>query len=309
MTRSRWIAVAGGIATALLLAAPLAAGPVAIPGGNLVQNPGAEEGPAAQLDAVSAPPGWETTGATSAWAYFVTSGVQSPDRPTAEVAASIGGGKAFFSGGLDAAVSTASQTIDVSGAVAEIDASSVAATLSAYIGGYGGSADTAHVDARFLGETGNALGSVRIGPVTRTDRVAKTTLLKRSATKPVPKGTRSIAVVMTMTMTDAPKNQGFVDNVSLTLGKASVSAPPATAKPTLVVACKGKTLVATVLPAKGSKVSSVVFLVGGKAVAIDKKAPFTVRISTSGRPATLRVSAKVTASGKTVTLTKSIARC
>ena len=51
------------------------------------------------------------------------------------------------------------------------------------------------------------------------------------------------------------------------------------------------------------------FLVGGKAFAIDKKAPFAAKVGTAGLPAQLKVSARVKADGKTTTLTKSIARC
>ncbi len=45
MTHLRWLATAGALAVALLFAAPLAATPEAIPSGNVVQNPGAEDSP------------------------------------------------------------------------------------------------------------------------------------------------------------------------------------------------------------------------------------------------------------------------
>jgi hypothetical protein len=76
-----------------------------------------------------------------------------------------------------------------------------------------------------------------------------------------------------------------------------------------VASCKAKTLVVTVRPAKGTKVTSVTFLVNGKAAAIDKKAPFTARIGTAGLAAQLKVTARVKVAGKTTVLTKSIARC
>ena len=119
-------------------------------------------------------------------------------------------------------------------------------------------------------------------------------------------GPRSIAVVITVTANGNGAHHAYIDNISLTLGKATVVAG---AKPALVVTCKAKTLVATVRPAKGSKVSSVTFLVNGRAVAIDKKAPFTARVGTAGLPAQLKVSARVKQAGKTATLTKSIPRC
>ena len=104
------------------------------------------------------------------------------------------------------------------------------------------------------------------------------------------------------------KNHAYVDNISLTLAKI-VAAPPATGKATLVAVCSGKTLVATVRPAKGSTVTSVTFLVNGKPIAIDRKAPFTARIGTAGLPKQLRVVARVKEGGKSAALTKSIRRC
>ena len=295
---------------ALAVAAPLTARTSAIPAGNLVQNPGAEDGPIAQFDTVSPPTGWETTGATSAWAYGTT---QPPDRPGNDVAAAVGGGKGFFSGGLNANVSTASQAIDVSGAAAEIDANGVAATLSAYLGGYAASEDTARVDARFRGATGNALGSMAIGPVTRTDRAGKTALLLRTNTKPVPAGTRTILVVITMTMKEAPKNQGFADNVSLTLGRPAAGGGTgggtAGGKATLVTTCKAKRITAFVKPAAGQKVTAVTFVVPRRPVVRDTKAPFNARFATKGLPATVVVRANVTSGGPAQKLAAKAKRC
>ena len=55
--------------------------------------------------------------------------------------------------------------------------------------------------------------------------------------------------------------------------------------------------------------TSVTFLVNGKPIAIDRKAPFTARIATGALPALLKVTARVQAAGKTVTLTKALPRC
>lgn len=280
----------------------------AIPAGNLVVNPGAEDSPGAVDGAVTfRPAGWATTGSLSVWAYAAAES----DRPTKAFAATIGGGVNMFFGGTPAipGTPTASQRIDVSGAAAEIDAGQVGATLTAFIGGYTVSEDLATVTARFLDAAGAELGRVQIGPVNRDDRKRLTVLLKRTGQANLPPNTRSIGVVIAVTSDNNGSNGVFVDNISLTLGKATVVTPPAAAKPTLVVACKAKTLVATVSPAKGSTVTSVTFLVNGKAAAIDKKAPFTARIGTAGLPAQVKVTARVKAGGKTTTLTKSIKRC
>ena len=114
------------IAGALLVAAPLGARSSAIPAGNLVQNPGAEDSPGTDVATVVKPVGWVTTGNLSAWTYAPTES----DKPTKAFAATIGGGKNFFAGGPGdnsgkQTTHTASQTIDVSGAATEIDAGQV----------------------------------------------------------------------------------------------------------------------------------------------------------------------------------------
>jgi hypothetical protein len=304
--------VAGGvltlaIAAALLVAAPLAAHSSAIPPGNLVQNPGAEDSPGTDVATVVKPTGWVTTGNLSAWTYAPAEG----DKPTKAFAATIGGGKNFFAGGPGdnsgkQTTHTATQTIDVSGAATEIDAGQAGATLTAFIGAYTVAKDIATVTARFLDAAGTQIGSVRVGPVSIDDRKRLTVLLKRTAQANLPPKTRSMAVVITVTADGNGAHHAYVDNISLTLGKA---ATPAAGKPTLTASCSGKTLVAKVKPAPGSPVTSVTFHVNGKKVVTDKKAPFTVRLATSGLPASLRVGARVLASGKTVALTKTIRRC
>lgn len=310
--RARMATVAGGalalaLAGALLVAAPLAASSSAIPTGNLVQNPGAEDSPGSDVATVVKPVGWATTGNLSAWTYAPTES----DKPTQAFAATIGGGKNFFAGGPGdnsgkQTTHTATQTIDVSGATTEIDAGQVGATLTAFIGGYTVAKDLATVTTRFLDAAGAQIGSVRVGPVTFDDRKRLTVLLKRTAQANLPPKTRSMAVVIAVTADGNGAHHAYVDNISLILGKATAAAA---AKPTLVVSCKAKTLVAAVRPAKGSKVTSVTFLVNGKAAGIDKKAPFNARIGTAGLAAQLKVTARVKAAAKTTVLTKSIARC
>ena len=304
---ARWAAAAAVIVGALLVAGPLGAGTGALPGGNLVKNPGAEDNAGAATDTVVPIAGWVTTGPMTAWTYGALG-----DRPDQSFAASINGGANFFSGGPGgiAGTPTASQRIDVAGAAAEIDLGDVAATLSAYIGGYTVSGDLPQIDASFHDAAGARLGGIRIGPVNREQRKRMTTLLKRSATATLPKLTRRIDVAISVTVDNNGKNHAYVDNVSLTIAKSTPATPPAAAKPTLAVACAGKTIVATVRPAKGSVVTSVIFLVNGRPVAIDKKAPFSARIGSAGLPAQLKVGARVKSRGKTtVTLTKPMRRC
>ncbi len=293
------LTIAGATIGALLVAGPLEARSSALPVGNLVQNPGGETDQGATNSSTTvAPQGWVTTGTFTVVKYGA------PDFLTAAFAGQIGGGSNFLAGGRNAPVSTATQVIDVSGATADIDAGGVQAKLSAYLGGYASQKDAGMVDAVFLTATDSQLGSVRVGPVGPADRQSKTTLVMRSATAAVPKGTTKIKVVLTSTRADGTYNDGYLDNISLELGTA-----PPPGKPTLVVKCSGKTLVVTLRPGAGTKITSVAFLLNGKAIALDIKAPFTQRFTPSGHPKHLTVGARVRASGKVTLLTKTVRPC
>jgi len=111
-----------------------------VPGGNLIRNPGAEAGAGSPTGNDFLPiPDWTTTPKFTAVVYGASG------FPDAAVAAKIGGGKNFFAGGQDTALSTATQTIDVSGAAAEIDAGRVTASVSAYIGGFSSQDEILHI--------------------------------------------------------------------------------------------------------------------------------------------------------------------
>jgi hypothetical protein len=301
---------------ALVAAGPLGARPVALPAGNLVQNPGGESDVgAANGNSTVTPQAWSTTGTFSAVQYGI------PDffGLDAAFSATIGGGKNFFSGGRNAGVSTATQTIDVAAAATEIDGGGVRATLSAYLGGYASQPDAAAVGAAFLDASDTQLATVAIGPVSAADRKSKTTLLLRSASAAVPKGTRKIRVVLTATRGDGTYNDGYFDNVSLQLAAGSSSpttttttttaTPPPAAAPKLVLACVSHALVATVHPGKGDPIRSVAFVVNGTQVAVDQKAPFTVTMRVTGHVKRLRITARVRTATKTTTLAKTSKRC
>lgn len=300
------LALASLTILALLAAGPLAARSSTLPVGNLVQNPGGEADVGANdANTTVVPQGWSTTGTFTAVRYGA------PDFLTTAFAAQIGGGNTFFSGGKNAPVSTATQTIDVSAAAADIGAGGVQAKLSAYLGGYTSQRDAGMVDATFLSATDAALGTVRVGPVGPADRQSKTTLVQRSATTQVPKGTTKIRVVLTSTRADGTYNDGYFDNISLELGAASPPPPPPppSGKPTLAIVCSGKTLVATVHPGARSRIASVTFLVNGKTVLVDAKAPFAFRIKAPGHRAHLKVTARVKAAGKVTVLTRTAPQC
>ncbi len=206
----------------------ITAGPAraAGPSGNLLQNPDAEAGPGGtDSSGMMPPPDWMTTGDFTVVQYGAAG------FPAQAASASIDGGANFFAGG-NSAVSTATQAVDVSGFAGAIDAATEAATLSGDLGGYDSQDDNVVVTATYLSATGSPLASLTIGPVTAADRDDQTTLLQRSATGPVPAGTRSIQVVMTSTRFEGEYDDGYGDNVSLIVETTS---PPSavTASPTV----------------------------------------------------------------------------
>jgi hypothetical protein len=181
----------------------------------LVHNGDAEAdlAPTADADVVT-PNGWQTTGAFSVEPYGTRGFPDSPDN----------GGANLFAGGSGSAVSTASQDVDVSASAAEIDAGSVKATLSALLGGWETQEDAARVRAVFLDSSGvTTLGSFTIGPVTASDRGGKTMMLARSATSVIPAKTRTIRVVITAQRASGIFNDGYVDNVALSLSAAKLA--------------------------------------------------------------------------------------
>lgn len=191
--------------------------------GNLLQNGDAEAGAAATGDDVIPPPGWSTTGGFTAGRYGATGFPPAPP----------GGGSNLFAGGPNQPVSTATQTVNVSSSAAAIDAGQMQATLAALLGGWEAQEDSATVQATFLSASGGALGSVTIGPVTAGDRGGKSVLLPRSAGARVAPGTRSIRVVITARRSSGIYNDGYSDNVSLTLGPGSAPPPGASGSLTL----------------------------------------------------------------------------
>lgn len=171
------------VAVALVAAAPASA---AVPSGNLLRDPGAEEGElAVNTTAVSPPPApWITGRAAS----FTQVAYGSPGFP----ASPGGGGNGFFAGGPQAAATeSAVQLVDVSGAAAEIDAGRVTATLAALLGGYADQDDDARVTATFASALA-PLGSVVVGPSRRrTATTRRRSSLARGAPRCPPAPGRS----------------------------------------------------------------------------------------------------------------------
>jgi hypothetical protein len=176
-------------------------------GANLVLNGDAEASPGATDNSIVRPPGWVTTGSFTVIQYGSNGAPSSPS----------GGGSNLFAGGAGEPVSTATETVDVSASAAAIDGGTMQATLSALLGGWETQGDEASVEAFFMSSSQVSLGSFAIGPVTAGDRGGKTTMLPRSKTQSVPPQTRSIRVIITAERSSGIYNDGYADNVSLTL--------------------------------------------------------------------------------------------
>ncbi len=181
-------------------------------GTNLIVNGDAESSPGAHDDTSVLPPvGWKASAGFTAVQYGASGGLPGPASPGPSSR-----GKNLFAGGPNVAASTATQSIDVSAAAADIDRD-VSFTVSGYFGGFGNQGDSATMALRFLNAGGTQLGSVNVGGVTPKDRHDVTGLLRRSKTGRLPPGTRSIAVTLTMTRQFGSYNDGYADNLSLVL--------------------------------------------------------------------------------------------
>ena len=190
----------------------------ALPSGNVLQNGDAEAGPGA-TNASDHPevPGWETLPNYTAVVYGA------PNFPTPALSASIGGGTNFFAGGPDNGFgdfSIASQRVDLSGAAAEVDRGDVQATLSGHLGGYANHADSATVTAIFTDAAGESInGAIALEPVSPGERGGQTTLLPRTACTTLTPGARELFVQVSMQRASGSYNDGYADNLSVTLSR------------------------------------------------------------------------------------------
>jgi hypothetical protein len=176
--------------------------------GNVIRNGDAEAAVGSTGGPAVNTPDWTSTGEATAVQYGSPGiGYAVPGAPDP--------GKNFFSGGYEDAMSSLSQTIDVSQYASFIDRGNVTYTLQAWLGGYSGQGDYATLTVTFTGASGAALGTGTIGPVTPADRDDTTELLERSSTGAVPPETRSVLVVLAMTREDGAYNDGYADDLSL----------------------------------------------------------------------------------------------
>lgn len=303
------VVAAVGLAVAGVLAGSVGARQGALPAGNLVKNAGGEVPFGGDF--------WTRNILPAVWVQDEEDddrgkGVQvvryGKDSRLLDPAlsAAIGGGRNFFSGGYPSGIATAYQMIDVSGAAAEIDAGGVKSCLSAYLGGAKNTPTTARVDLQFLGEDGSGLGALRIGPVTRGQRLDVGTLLRRASEAGVPANTRQLKVSFTAESGGGPSNVGYADNISVALVKDGPC------DPVLTVKCVKKALVATVTPSMVAPTQRVRFTVkGGKTKQVEVgRAPYTARFTMDGLKGKLAATATVSQKGGgNIIVTKKSRRC
>jgi hypothetical protein len=202
--------------------------------GNLIVNGDAESAAGSSSGGVvlAVIPGWSTRGNANVVVYGASGGYPRTSDP-----GPANRGLNFLSGGPDDTLSVFTQHIDLSPYAAFITRGNVTFTLSAYLGGYGSQDDNAVLKATFLGATqgtvasgadsgalftqggagGSPLGVVTLGPVLAADRNENTGLLARATTGPVPAQASSVDLELTMTRTEGTANDGYADNLVLTL--------------------------------------------------------------------------------------------
>lgn len=207
---------------------------------NLLVNPSGELGdPSLSGGSTVSIPGWTVTGTPTIIKYGtvrqIPLGLSTPgptlpsifnfpnDPPTAN-------DKQFFGGG-NVATSTLSQTVDLSGAAANIDSGSTPFKLSGYLGGAMIDPSAASVKVTFLSATGQQLGVGNLAPVGPLERWFQTGLLQRNTEGTIPIGTRSAQVTLTLQDSNpftGGYNNAFADDLSFTVGAALPTPPPPT---------------------------------------------------------------------------------
>lgn len=179
---------------------------------NLIVNGDAESGTGGDGTTLYSIPGFTTTGNFTVAKYGTGGGFPLSTSPGPGAR-----GVNLFVGGLNSPASSASQSISVSSLAGIIDTGAARYDLSAFLGGYADQADNATLTATFQTISNVTLGSVSIGPVSNTNRTNITGLLFRENIGAIPTGTRLVKILLSMTRVTGGYNDGYADNLSLTV--------------------------------------------------------------------------------------------
>src|SRR3954471_15629565 len=216
----------------------------AIPAGNLLKNPGAEEGSASSTGyQVFEPPEWihENFEPATQVRYGA------PNFLTAAQGAALGGGRSFFAGGPSRAPTgsydlcvgcnwsaykqTAIFPYDAQLGAA-VDAGKVQYTLSGCMGGNANQDDYVYLESVSYDEKGKPLGGFRLDGPKAAERGNLTRLLPRAQTALVPARARSIFVrLFFYRATGSQYIDGYADNLDLRLTRAGSKPPGAGCTP------------------------------------------------------------------------------
>lgn len=184
---------------------------------NLLKNGGVEAGtPATYANAHSCPTDWLCNDNATGVVYGT------PTFPTLAESARIGGENAFFAGGPGAQNSAMYQYVDVSFATAEIDGMAAVASLSGCLGGWATDNDRVRLrlETFAAGSMTPSSTTIYIGPDANA-RGNQTRFLPGGGVAGLPYGTRLLrysVLAERASSTPAAYNDGYADNLTLTLG-------------------------------------------------------------------------------------------
>ncbi len=180
-------------------------------GTNLLVNPGAESNAGGSGGPIGVVTGWAITGQFTGISYATGNGY--PDATTPGPADR---GTNFFGGG-NVTSSSGTQVVDLSSFAAAVDTGSVGFGVEAWLGGFASQDDNAQLTVNFRNASNSTLSTAILGTVLATDRGSITSFLLRSTGGSVPVGARNAQVILQMTRSEGSSNDGYADNLSLTL--------------------------------------------------------------------------------------------
>jgi hypothetical protein len=186
---------------------------------NIIRNPGAEAAPGSADGSTVPVPRWKVKKGSS----FTSVQYGAPGGfPTSASPGPKSRGANFFAGGPDAHANTQTATqTDSLAAYAGVIAAGATFALKGYLGGFATQTDHVTVTVTWENSSGATLGTATIGPVTQGQRHSITGLLRRSVTGAVPAGSARGLVTVKCVRNSGAYNDGYADNLSLTIVPAS----------------------------------------------------------------------------------------
>lgn len=139
----------------------------------------------------------------------------SPGFPSSTSPGPLNRGRNFFTGCESAAITSMTQTLELSEMRSWIDGRRASFSLAGYLGGIGSQLDRAELVCSFQNANGDELARYSIGPVTAEERNQTTGLLYRESTGYVPPGTTTAAISLHLL-----GRQACADNLSFRLNEA-----------------------------------------------------------------------------------------